>query len=152
MKYESFDKDKFHVVTMISNPARFSRRYHLYHKFAEYIHKFTPNLWTVELQLGDRPFVTDSSDPKNIQLRFWTELWHKENALNIGISRLPDDWETCAILDADIQFIGEHEHDWITEILHELQVYQVIQPWQTAIDMGPHVTLLIFIKVLCPAT
>jgi hypothetical protein len=134
MQHESFDQDKFHVVTMISNPARFSRRYHLYHKFADYIKKFTPNLWTIELQLGDRPFVTDKSNPKNIQLRTWTELWHKENALNVGISRLPSDWETVAWIDADIEFLRP---DWIEETLHQLQVYQIVQMFHTAIDLGP---------------
>jgi hypothetical protein len=136
MKHESFDRDKFHVITTISNPARFSRRYDLYHKFAEYMKRFNVNFWTVELQLGDRPFAVPAGD-KVIHLRHWDELWLKENALQIGINRLPPDWETCAIIDADIEWIGARANDWVEETLHELQVYKIVQMWETAIDYGP---------------
>lgn len=93
------------------------------------------NLWTIEVQLGDRPFaITDAANPRNIQLRHWSELWHKENALNIAISRLPSDWETVAWVDADIEFIRP---DWVEETLHQLQVYQIVQMFETAVDLGP---------------
>lgn len=131
----SFCKSKFHVITMISNPARFSRRYELYHKFAKHMEESGVNLWTVEVQLGDRPFaVTKPDNPKHIQLRHWDEIWLKENALNVGISRLPQDWETMAWLDADVSFIRK---DWVEETLHQLQVYQIVQMFETAIDLGP---------------
>jgi hypothetical protein len=135
MRYESFDRDKFHVVTMISNPANFSSRYRLFKKFETYIHQHTPNLTVCELQLGDRPFaITEANNPKHIQLRHWDELWHKENALNIAISRLPDDWETVAWIDADVEFL---QKDWIGDTLNQLQVYKIVQMFDTAIDLGP---------------
>lgn len=120
---------------MISNPVRYESRYELYKKFASKVLHHTPNLWTIELQLGDRPFaITDPSNPRHIQLRHWDELWHKENALNIGISHLPPDWETVAWIDADIEFV---RHDWLEETLHQLQVYQIVQMFETAVDLGP---------------
>jgi hypothetical protein len=132
---QSFDRDKFHVVTMISNPARFERRYELYKKFARHMEEHRVNLWTVELQLGDRPFaITSADNPRHIQLRHWDELWHKENALNVGISRLPHDWETVAWIDADVEFVRK---DWVKETLNQLQVYQVVQMFETAVDLGP---------------
>jgi hypothetical protein len=135
MKHESFDRDKFHVITMISNPARFSRRYELYQQFAKEMAKAEVNFWTVELQLGDRPFaITDCKNPRHIQLRHWDELWHKENALNIGVAKLPDDWETVAWIDADTEFLRP---DWVNETLNQLQVYKIVQMFDTAIDMGP---------------
>jgi hypothetical protein len=135
MRHESFDRDKFHVVTMISNPASFQSRYRLFKNFEKYIHQHTPNLWVCELQLGDRPFViTDANNPRHIQLRHWDELWHKECALNIAISRLPDDWETVAWIDADVEFL---QKDWISDTLHQLQVYKIVQMFDTAIDLGP---------------
>jgi hypothetical protein len=134
MKYEGMHGDKFHVVTCLFNPCRFSRRYELYHKFVEYVKRFTDNIWTVEASLGHRDFVTDGSNPKNIQLRTKDELWLKENLLNIAISRLPSDFEAVAWVDADIEF---QRADWFTETLHQLQVYEVVQMWSTAIDLGP---------------
>lgn len=152
MKHESFDRDKFNVITMVSNPVRFSSRYRLYRRFARQMAHAKVNFWTVEVQTGDRPFaITDACNPRHIQLRHKTELWIKERALNIGISRLPDDWETVAWIDADIEFVQKnwgidqdiheevfHEHhDWVTETLHQLQIYKVIQLFETAADLGP---------------
>jgi len=135
MRYESFDRDKFHVVTMISNPACFSSRYRLFKNFEKYILQHTPNLWVCELQLGDRPFaITSADNPRHIQLRHWDELWHKENAINIAISRLPDDWETLGWIDADVEFL---QNDWIGDTLNQLQVYKIVQMFDTAIDLGP---------------
>lgn len=135
MQHESFRRDRFHVVTMVSNPARFSSRYKLYLEFERRMELAGVNLWTVELQLGDRPFVvTSAANPRNIQLRHWDEIWHKENALNIAISRLPDNWETVAWVDADVEFVRQ---DWVEETLHQLQVYQVVQMFETAVDLGP---------------
>lgn len=141
MRYESFDKDKFHVITMISNPVRYSSRYKLYKKFEAYMKSCDVHLHTVELQLGDRPFcITDASNPYHVQLRGWDELWHKENCLKIGISQMSlkfSDWETVAWIDADVSFPSYTGDAWVTECLHQLQVYQVIQMFETAIDLGP---------------
>lgn len=135
MRHESFDRDKFHVITMISNPVRFKSRYDLYKKFENHILQHTNNLWTCELQLGDRPFcITDPCNPQHFQLRTWDELWHKENCLNYLIERLPKDWETVAWIDADVEFVRK---DWVNETLHQLQVYQVVQMFESAIDLSP---------------
>lgn len=138
MKHESCDRDKFHVVTMISNPARFSRRYELYLKFSQHMKEAGVHFHTVEVQLGDRPFVvTDKHNPYHVQLRHWDELWIKEQAINVGIERLAThfpDWETVAWIDADIEFT---RRDWVDETLNQLQVYQIVQMWESAVDLGP---------------
>jgi hypothetical protein len=144
MRYESFDKDKFHVVAVISNPMRFGRRYDLFYKFKRHMEAAGVNLWVTELQTGDRPFCcTEANTPKHLQLRSWDVLWHKENLINLTIQRLPDDWETVAWIDADIEFVnlgaGRDTPDaWVTETLHQLQIYKVVQLWQQAIDLGPN--------------
>lgn len=88
-------RSKIAFVTAISNPARFRRRYELYHKFAHHIrNELKQRLVTVECQLGDRPFfITSASDPHHVQVRSKSELWHKENLLNLAISRLPREVE-----------------------------------------------------------
>lgn len=135
----SFDPKHFHVLTMISNPVRYQSRYRLYLQFAEYMKKCGANLWTIEVQTGDRGFaITDASNPRHIQIRHWDQIWLKESAINVGIRRLSErepNWETMAWADADTKFIQD---DWIEQTLHQLQIYQIAQMWETAADLGPN--------------
>lgn len=127
---------KLHVIAVISNPIRYKSRYELYEKFKKYIDKF-PNavLHTVEIAFGDRGhYVTGEEDFGHIQLRTFDELWHKENMINIGLQHLPEDWEYVAWIDADVTFSRE---DWVEETIHQLQHYQVVQMFETAVDLGP---------------
>jgi hypothetical protein len=129
-------KEILYVIAVISNPRQFKRRYELYFKFAERLHK-TPGvrLYTVEIAFGDRPFaVTQSNNPHHIQLRTKHEIWHKENMINIGVSHLPPDWKYVAWIDADVQFINEN---WVTDTIHALQHYPIVQMFQTCADTGP---------------
>src|ERR1700677_494960 len=105
------NKQDLHIIAVISNPANFKSRYRLYREFEARMLKEGANLYTVELAIGDQEFaVTDSSNGKHIQLRTNDELWHKENLINIAISRLPDEAEYVAWIDADVQFLRA---DWI---------------------------------------
>jgi hypothetical protein len=96
---------KLYVVTCISNPVRYHSSYALYQGFRKRVNDAGAILYTVEMAFGDRPFkITDAENPHHIQVRSFFELWHKENMLNIGIRRLPIDWEYVAWIDADVQF------------------------------------------------
>ena len=122
-----------YVVTMVSNPLRFKSRYDLYRDFAKKMVGPNISLTTVEVAFGDRHFeVTEAGNPNHVQLQTWHELWIKENALNIGISRLPSDWQYVAWIDADVEF---QQPDWAEKTIHALQHYQVIQPWSDAVDL-----------------
>lgn len=128
--------DDLWVVTMISNPMRYRSRYDLYEKFRTACAIAGAKLLTVEVAFGERPFeITQSHNPHHVQLRTNTELWHKENAINIGISRLPSSWKYVAWIDADVEFMRA---DWLDETIHQLQHYDVIQMFQNAIDLGPN--------------
>lgn len=126
---------QLHVVTMISNPRRFKRRYDLYHQFAKHMKDSGVILHTVELTFGDRQPELDISLANTIVLNTDSEIWHKENAINIAISRLPSDWKYVAWIDADIQFTRP---DWASEAVHILQHHPIIQLWSTAHDMRPN--------------
>lgn len=92
-------------------------------------------LWTVETALGGRPHeVTQSANPRHIQLRTKDELWSKENSINVGLSRLPSDWEYVAWIDADVRFARP---DWAEETVHQLQHYEVVQMFSIAHDLTP---------------
>ncbi len=129
------NKAKLYVVTCISNPVRYKSRYSLYKDFEKMVVDAGAELYTVEIAFGNRQFeVTDYKTLNDIQLRTTTELWHKENALNIGIQNLPSDWEYVAWIDADICFARP---DWVTETLHMLQHYDIVQMFSHAQDLSP---------------
>lgn len=96
-------------------------------------------LWTAEIAYGDRPFeVTETHDPYDVQLRSNTELFHKENALNLIVQRLPNDWEYVAWIDADVEPATENgSTKWLQDTVERLQTYKVVQMFQQAIDIGP---------------
>jgi hypothetical protein len=87
------------------------------------------------MAFGDRPFeITQADNPHHIQVRSYFELWHKENMLNIGISRLPIDWEYVAWVDADVQFTRA---DWVNETIQQLQHYMFVQMFSHSVDLSP---------------
>lgn len=129
------DPAKLYVVTPIINPCRYQSRYRLYKEFAKMVADAGAILYTVEVAFGNRPFsVTEECNPHHIQLRTWSEMWHKENQINLGISRLPQDWEYVAWIDADVQFARP---DWVQETINQLQHYHVVQMFSVAHDLGP---------------
>ena len=130
------DHRELKVVTMISNPIRFKSRYNLYRKFAKHMADSGVDLVTMEVQLGERPFeITEAGNPCHIQLRTRSEVWHKENALNLcaaHLYKLWPDWKYFAWIDADISFVSSY---WAAEAISMLQRFRVIQLWSTAIDV-----------------
>jgi hypothetical protein len=123
-----------YVVTPIINPSRYRSRYALYRDFEKYITDTGAVLVTVEAAYADRDFeVTDTGNPRHIQLRTKHEIWHKENLINIGVSRLPPDWKYLAWIDADVQFARP---DIVAETIHQLQHFSVVQMFAHATDLG----------------
>jgi hypothetical protein len=124
-----------YVVAPISNPSRYRSRYALYRDFEKYIADAGAVLYTVEAAYGDRDFaITDPANPRHVRLRTSHELWHKENLINIGVSRLPADWKYVAWIDADVRFARP---DIVAETIHQLQHHSVVQMFAHATDLGP---------------
>jgi hypothetical protein len=126
------------VLTVISNPIRYKSRYALYRDFAKHMEESGVELFTVELAYGDRPWeVTSPTNPHHIQLRTSSEIWHKENMMDIGvrhIMRLCPDTKAIAWIDADVQFVRK---DWVEETWHALQHHRIVQLFSDAVDLGP---------------
>jgi hypothetical protein len=124
-----------YVVTPIINPSRYRSRFSLYRNFERYITDTGAILYTVEAAYGDRDFeITDAANPRHIRLRTSHEIWHKENLINLGVSRLPTDWKYVAWIDADVQFARP---DIVAETIHQLQHFSVVQMFAQATDLGP---------------
>jgi hypothetical protein len=131
----SFTPDQLHVISVISNPQRFQTRYKLYKDFEKEMLEAGVHLVTVETAFGERKHgVTLLDSPNHVLLRTSTELWHKENMINLGVQVLPDDWEYVAWIDADISFLRK---DWAVETIHQLQHHSIVQLFQNALDLGP---------------
>ena len=136
------DLDQFWVITVLSNPIRYKRRYELYWRFKETCAQAGVKLITVEQAFGERPFmVTELNDPYALQIRSVEELWHKENMINLGVKH------ACAIapglglkvrevawVDADCRS-ARMPRDWFEETWHQLQHYQFVQMWEQLIDL-----------------
>lgn len=130
-----------HVVAVVSNTGRYHSRYRLFRDFVSRM-QATANvrLHVVETAFGDRHHeVTEAGNPAHLQLRTSHELWTKENMINRGITHLlPRDWKYVAWVDADVTFANPH---WALDTIHELQHWQVVQPWTECLDLGPKGTV-----------
>lgn len=136
------DLSKFWVITCLSNPARFRRRYELYWRFAEMCQQAGVKLITVEQAFGDRQFmVTSPNNPYHLQLRSIEELWVKENLINLGVKHAcriaPGEVREVAWVDADCRSTRT-PRDWFEETWHMLQHYQFVQMWEWLIDLDIH--------------
>jgi hypothetical protein len=126
--------DLLHVVTCIANPLRWKSRIALFYDFASHMAESGVHLTVVECAYGDRPFTLAAEGISHVGVRAKSLVWTKENLLNIGISRLPEDWRYVAWIDADIRF---RKPGWAAETVHALQQYDVVQPWSDCYDLGP---------------
>lgn len=132
--------DRLHVLTMLENPIRWRSRYANYHAFERHVADAGAILYTCEIALGGRHFeITQPDNPRHLQLRTRCEMWHKENALNLLATRLPDGARCIATVDADVHFVRT---DWAQETLHLLQHYDVLQMFSEVHNLGPNSTEL----------
>ena len=124
------NKDVLYVIAVVSNPARFDKRYQLFKEFCNRMEKEKQvKLIRVELQQGHRPFITNSE----IRLKTDHEIWYKENLINIGVSKLPKNWKYMAWIDTDVEFQNKK---WVQETIDQLQTYKVVQLFSHCVDMG----------------
>lgn len=130
------DHRELEVITMISNPEKYKRRYHLYRSFEKHMHDSGVRLWTIEVQQGERPFqITDANNPCHLQLRTKSIIWIKENALNImmqRVTRMVPDYKYFAWIDADILFSNSM---WAENTVSLLQKYKILQLWSSCHDL-----------------
>lgn len=128
--------DLLHVVAVYSNPVRWKSRKHVHDEFEQHMLDSGVKLTTVECAYGDRPHeLPDHPLINRVRVRGHTMVWNKENLINIGISRLPQDWKYVAWVDADIFF---RKDGWAFEAVNGLQHYDILQPWSDAYDLGPN--------------
>lgn len=122
--------DTLYIIIPIFNPWRYKSRIKLYNDFKKYAEDCGAKVITVELAHANRDFELNSE----VKLRAKSELWHKERMINLGIQRLPEDWQYVAWIDPDIIFARP---DWVSETIQYLQHYSFVQLFSHAVDLGP---------------
>ena len=131
------DMSRFYVVTPISNPIRYSRRYELHLRFVEMCEGAGVKLITVEQAFGLRQFmVTQPDNLMHVQVRTVEELWHKENMINIGMQRAVElGAREIAWVDNDCR-PSMMPKLWFEETWHQLQHYEFVQMFEWLIDLS----------------
>jgi len=127
--------DVLHVITFISNICNFKRRWQLMSEFNERMNKVKNiQFYIVELAYEDQEFkITNSTNPNHLQLRTKYALWHKENLINIGISKLlPSNWKAVAWIDGDIEF---EDNNWVNNTLKLLTKFDIVQLFTVCFDL-----------------
>lgn len=134
---------KLNVIVVISNPCLYARRYQLFNQFINRMNEDdNVELYVVEMAYGDQKFiVTKSSNPKHLQIRSATPLWHKENMINVAVKKLlPKNYKAFAWVDADVEF---ESNTWASDTLKILNGYKdVVQIFSHAVDMDKDETTL----------
>lgn len=135
------DEKILYVVIPIFNPKQYKTRYRLYFdfmgrmKYYATTNKTKIEIYVIEAAFANRPFVvTQKNNPNHIQVRSNSEIWLKENLINIAVSHLPQSWKYMAWIDADISFSN---HTWVDDTIAGLQHHPIVQLFQTAVDLGP---------------
>lgn len=138
LESKMLDISRFYVISIVTNPIRYQRRWDLMKQFQRHMNDVGAKLLTVEVAYGKREYqVTERDNPMHLQFRSYEELWHKENVINLAINylcQLDPQWEYVAWVDSDVHF---QRHDIIAETAHQLQHYDIVQMFSHAIDMSP---------------
>jgi hypothetical protein len=133
-----------HIVCMVSNPCQYARRYILAREFVRRMEsEENVELYIVEIcYSSQKPRVADIKNKKHLIIKTESPpLWHKENAINIGIDKLlPANWKAVAWIDMDIQFDSAH---WALDCLKLLNGYaDVVQLFSQALDLNYDFSIL----------
>lgn len=126
-------KDVLYVILPYFNFCSFKKRREL---FVQFVNDFCreKNIRLVVAEcVGPCPLP---KLPVWSHLKFHTEdhFWIKENLINMAIRTLGS-WKYVAWIDADIQFLN---HNWVQETIDELQTADIVQLFQTAVNLGPN--------------
>jgi len=130
-----------HVIGVIQNASRYHSRYRLFRQWLKKMQKTAGvKVHVVESVYADRMAECDvDTNPDDgiynyLRVHSRSEIWQKENLINLGVRHLlPRDWRYMAWIDCDVMFRNKN---WAINTLHQLQHYQVVQPWSDAVDLG----------------
>lgn len=138
---ELLNDNTLHVIAVCSNPMRYQSRYRLMREFIQaMITTKCVHLTVVEAAFGDRQHeIIDESNGlyDTISVRVKSHAWIKESMMNLAFRHVTAKYQHAKYFgwfDGDIFF---NDPNWAQETLHQLQIFEVVQPWSDALDLGP---------------
>lgn len=134
-----------HVFTARFNPIRWTKPHEHFMEWAQHMLDSGVKVHVAEVQYGERPFECIVPGVTHVGLRAYSWSWAKESAIMQGIYRAPEA-KYCAVIDSDVFF---RNPDWAKETVHALQHYEALQPWKTALDLGPSGELMSTHRSFC---
>lgn len=129
---------ELYVITTFFNPKSFKIRFKRYKEFEKRMLDAGVTLVVVEATIkGSNPEITEKVSRKHhiVHVDADSEIWLKENLINIGIEYLYKKfkrWKYMAMVDGDIAFVRP---DWVAKTIEMLKDFHVIQ-------MFSHITQL----------
>lgn len=126
-------QDVLYVVLPYFNFCGFRRRRQLFIEFINRISKTKGIRIVISEALGPES-LPDLPVWHHVKLQTPHPIWIKENLVNLGVSEFPPDWKFMAWVDADITFLNVN---WVADTVAELQSYDIVQLFQTAVNLGP---------------
>ena len=125
------------VILPYFNFCKSRRRYILFMEFLERIKKYKG----IKIVISEATNTEEFDLPNDLEniychhgYKLNSEYWCKENLINIAVKHLPLHWKYIAWIDADLTFLNEN---WVEDTIRELETYEFIQLFETAIHMGP---------------
>ena len=141
---ESFQIPYLYVVLPYFNYCQYKTRTKLFLDFIKRIqNKRHLRIIVVEGTPKGVPFDLPTFSSDSVFLHIKVELphrvWVKENLINLAIKNLPKEWYYVAWIDADLTFLNEH---WVEETIKQLKQVDVVQLFETAMNLGPNAETL----------
>lgn len=117
--------ERLAAVTCFFNPHQGRRRVEIFGRFAAGLKaKAGIDLYTIEATYPGQPSQIAST--WRVEVDPDSQIWLKENLLNIAINRLPDDCDAVIWIDADVLYYSRDLRDKVLDALRERPV---VQPW-----------------------
>jgi len=127
-----------YVFTARFNPIRWQKPDQHFAEWVQHIRDSGGIPVVAEVTYGTRPYACDIPGVEHVGLRADSWAWSKENALNLAIQRYPQSeiviWEDSDVI--------HRKSDWLSDVVHALDHYHVIQTWSKALDLGPNDELI----------
>lgn len=130
--------EPLYVIMPLSNTQGHRARWRNFRNCMQHVIDGGAHLITAEIAYGQRAHVITRKIHERhtiVQLRSDQEIWHKEAAMQAATRFLPKDWKYVYFLDGDMLHT---RHDWVGEILRQLQHHPVVQSFTHVTYLGPN--------------
>jgi len=133
-KYQAPKQDNIAVCTVFFNAGKFIKPVMNQLYVANILKKSNIPHYTMELVYdGEEPFFSENETTFHVRANSY--MFHKENLLNLLVSKLPEKYTKIVCLDGDVLFENE---DWINDTIDKLDGYDVVVPFHDAYRIDPY--------------